>query len=125
MSRPCNLIGPLNFFQVREDCDQFRIVNGTGLLLNHHKGHRSNNKDSCSKSIPTCLLCGVVLLFGNPKHKTLHTSAELEMFPISLGRPKISTKSRKTPIKTDENYTRRNFALDPVSFNKIVPVLTS
>ena len=33
------MIGPLNFFQVREDCDQFRIANGTSLLLCHHKGH--------------------------------------------------------------------------------------
>ena len=42
---------PLNFFQAQEDCDQFRIVNGTSPLLRYHKGHRSNNKDSCSKSM--------------------------------------------------------------------------
>ena len=28
-SHPYNLIGPLNFFQAHEDCDQFRIANGT------------------------------------------------------------------------------------------------
>ena len=45
-----NLIGPLNFFQAHEDCDQRRIANGTSLSLRHHKGHKSNNKDSCGKS---------------------------------------------------------------------------
>ena len=35
---------------MREDCDQFRIANGASPLVRHHKGHRSNNKDSCSKS---------------------------------------------------------------------------
>ena len=50
ISHPCNLISPLNFFQVHEDCDQFRIANGTSPLLRHHKGHGSNNKDSCNKS---------------------------------------------------------------------------
>ena len=49
ISHLCNLIGPLNFFQGREDCDQFRVANCTSPLLRHHKGHRSNNKDSCSK----------------------------------------------------------------------------
>ena len=49
-SHPCNLIGPLTFFQTLEDCDQFRIANGTSPFSPHHKGHRSNNKDSCSKS---------------------------------------------------------------------------
>ena len=43
-------IEPLNFFQTREDCDQFRIANGASPLLRHHKGHVSNNKDSCSMS---------------------------------------------------------------------------
>ena len=33
-----------------EDCDQFRIANGASPLLCHHKSHRNNNKDSCSKS---------------------------------------------------------------------------
>ena len=43
ISHPCNLIGPLNFFQAHEDCDRFRIANGTSPLLrhSHHKGHRS------------------------------------------------------------------------------------
>ena len=50
ISHPCNLSGPLNFFQAREDCYRFRVANGTSPLLRHHKGHRSNNKDSCSKS---------------------------------------------------------------------------
>ena len=51
------MISSLNFFQAREDCDQlglqmvreFRIANGTSPWLRHHKGHRSNNKDSKSK----------------------------------------------------------------------------
>ena len=42
--------GPLIFFKTCEDCDQFRIANDTSHLLSHHKGHGSNNKDSCSKS---------------------------------------------------------------------------
>ena len=53
ISHPCNLIGPLNFFQAREECDQFRTANGMNSLLRHHKGNRSNNKDACSKSNKT------------------------------------------------------------------------
>ena len=50
ISHPSNLIGPSNFFQAHKDCDQFRIANGTSLLLRHHKSQRSNNKDWCNKS---------------------------------------------------------------------------
>ena len=50
ISHPCNLIGPSNLFQADDDCDQFRTANGASLLLRHHEGHSSNNKDSCSKS---------------------------------------------------------------------------
>ena len=31
----CNLIGPLNFFQARKDCDEFRIATGTSPLLRY------------------------------------------------------------------------------------------
>ena len=41
---------PSKFFRARVDCDQFRIASGASPLLRHHKGHRSNIKDSCSKS---------------------------------------------------------------------------
>ena len=34
---------------MREDCDQFRIANGTSPVLHCHKDHRSNNKELCSK----------------------------------------------------------------------------
>ena len=39
MTEFCNLIGPLNFFQASEECDKFRIANGTSPLLHHHKCH--------------------------------------------------------------------------------------
>ena len=57
ISHPCNLIGPLNCFQDRKDCDQFRIANGTSPLLRLHKGHSSNKKDSCSKSEFNSCIC--------------------------------------------------------------------
>ena len=47
---PAICLALLIFFQMREDCDQFRIANGTNPLLHHHKGHMSKNKDLYGKS---------------------------------------------------------------------------
>ena len=38
---------PLKFFPSER---RFRIADGTSLMVRHHKSHKSNRKDSCSKS---------------------------------------------------------------------------
>ena len=78
------MISPLNLFKACEDFYQFMIAHCKSHLFRHHNGHRSNNKDLCSKSTYMGRLAYLMLIFISSIN--LHCDrAHFLINPISSG----------------------------------------
>ena len=78
------MVGPLIFFQAREDCDQARIANGTSPLLSHHKMKTSSSYQQ-TKEEPLLNLTKKITSEGAMNIAPVdHTTNERKIQPAAL-----------------------------------------